>query len=272
MPRGFALITGSVSASGALKNLMVTALGSAFAAGVALVPNRAEALLLFTVRQVGSDVEVKASGAYSTDGLLGLETNPPPSPVDQFYPDNPFVSIGGAIAPQANYLQTGEAGKDVYLWKVNFLSRPFGDLGGDPATKFAAVSSGALPVGIDESFLAEQAIGYSYLLLPYGDPAVDSGASPDCTISCSIATNYSTFTSNTIASLGLVPGIYTWTWGASEDQKLTINVEAPGPLPALGAATAFGWSRRLRRRIRGATDASALSASTPLKGQTPADG
>lgn len=33
---------------------------------------------------------------------------------------------------------------------------------------------------------------------------------------------------------------------------ITFSADVPGPLPALGAAAAFGWSRRLRKRIQGA--------------------
>jgi hypothetical protein len=37
-----------------------------------------------------------------------------------------------------------------------------------------------------------------------------------------------------------------------------LNADVPGPLPALGAAAAFGWSRRLRRRIRGRAGGASL--------------
>jgi hypothetical protein len=62
------------------------------------------------------------------------------------------------------------------------------------------------------------------------------------------------FPGQSLASLGVTPGIYTWTWGSGADSDdLTLLVEesippVPGPLPLLGAAAAFGWSRRLRKR------------------------
>jgi hypothetical protein len=48
-------------------------------------------------------------------------------------------------------------------------------------------------------------------------------------------------------------GDYTfWIQQVSGDSRYTITVESvPGPLPVVGAAAAFGWSRRLRRRLRG---------------------
>ncbi len=59
----------------------------------------------------------------------------------------------------------------------------------------------------------------------------------------------------------LAPGDYTIRFGMTPDDpsqysqdntwRVTVlPVPAPGPLPALGAAAAFGWSRRLRRRVK----------------------
>jgi hypothetical protein len=63
-----------------------------------------------------------------------------------------------------------------------------------------------------------------------------------------------TFANQTLASLGFTtPGrVGTWTLSGTGD---TINVvvgappQVPSPLPLLGAAAAFGYSRRLRRRV-----------------------
>lgn len=59
------------------------------------------------------------------------------------------------------------------------------------------------------------------------------------------------FSGKTLADLGLTPTsglLGTWTLVGTGD---TINVNVvPGPLPVLGAGVAFGFSRRLRRRIR----------------------
>jgi hypothetical protein len=45
------------------------------------------------------------------------------------------------------------------------------------------------------------------------------------------------------------------TWGATEDGIHNISNDysqtVPGPVPVLGAGVAFGFSRRLRRRIQG---------------------
>jgi hypothetical protein len=63
-----------------------------------------------------------------------------------------------------------------------------------------------------------------------------------------------TFSGKTLADLGLTPSSGTlgsWTLAGTGD-TITIKVAnpVPGPLPLLGAAGAFGFSRRLRKRIQ----------------------
>jgi hypothetical protein len=69
----------------------------------------------------------------------------------------------------------------------------------------------------------------------------------------------STFLSQTFASLGLTAGTYDWVWGSSNPDSYRLCIgsgpcapassSVPGPLPLFGAGAAFGWSRRLRKRI-----------------------
>jgi hypothetical protein len=67
-----------------------------------------------------------------------------------------------------------------------------------------------------------------------------------------------TFNSTTLAGLGFTGNgpIGTWTLdGTSETIQVILGsppqagAAVPGPMPLLGAAAAFGWSRRLRKRI-----------------------
>jgi len=67
-----------------------------------------------------------------------------------------------------------------------------------------------------------------------------------------------TFNGTTLASLGITTTglIGTWTiTGTSESIFAVIgapgapSAAVPGPLPLFGAGAAFGWSRRLRKRI-----------------------
>jgi hypothetical protein len=60
----------------------------------------------------------------------------------------------------------------------------------------------------------------------------------------------STYRNVNISGLGLSLGLATWTWGSASNVTFdSINLEVvPGPLPLAGAATTFGWCRKLRRR------------------------
>ncbi|WP_411875248.1 hypothetical protein [Vulcanococcus limneticus] len=66
-----------------------------------------------------------------------------------------------------------------------------------------------------------------------------------------------TFNGTTLAGIGFTTTglIGTWTLnGTSESIQVILgapfpSTAVPGPLPLLGAGAAFGWSRRLRKRI-----------------------
>ena len=89
---------------------------------------------------------------------------------------------------------------------------------------------------------------YFYIIDPYTDGApINSSA---------------TFIGKNLASAGLnmtPPGtnIGSWTFVGDSDPNNVINVfvgdprsaPVPAPMPLIGAAGAYGWSRRLRRRI-----------------------
>ena len=229
-------------------------------AAAVLTPGRADALLVFTIRQVGNDVVVSGGGKYSNSGLF-LEANPPPdfpdppnADIPNIYPSNPFgIDNGGAINGAYPFIISGvspSANPTAYLWKVNFLNSP-GAFGGNQDTMADTGSGPAF--GVDQGY--QDVLGYSYLILP---------SNVVCTLEspCEALGSISTYQNTTIANLGLTPGIYTWKWGAGGiNETFQLNIEAPGPLPALGAASAFAWSRKLRRRIKGCSTHRAAPAS-----------
>jgi hypothetical protein len=55
-----------------------------------------------------------------------------------------------------------------------------------------------------------------------------------------------------LAQIGFLGSSLTFTSG-SEQIILSNNYKVPGPLPLLGAAAAFGYSRKLRNRIQKST-------------------
>ena len=74
-------------------------------------------------------------------------------------------------------------------------------------------------------------------------------------ISSSPIVSSATFNSQTLATLNFTTTGLIGTWslaGTSETIQVILGSPAaavPGPLPLLGAGAAFGWSRRLRKRI-----------------------
>lgn len=212
-------------------------LGAAAALLPALAPQRAEALLLFRMRQVGSDVVITGGGTYVTTGLqlkdlVDEEDEPILQPLD--------IPSSGMQA-NAGYLQITKSGQDLWVWgpvsgndligDPNFGTGDFNDQG--------VQNEGSAVAGID--------LGFQEIFLP-------SGAACDPT-SCTISSSTTTFAGLSFATLGVTPGTYTWSWGEGPDQTFQLEIEAPvpGPLPALGGAAAFGWSRKLRRRLSGAS-------------------
>ena len=66
-----------------------------------------------------------------------------------------------------------------------------------------------------------------------------------------------TYSGQTFASMGLMPGVYDWIWGSGnpDSYRLIIGDSAPpntvpGPLPIFGVAAALSYSRKLRQRIK----------------------
>ena len=218
------MITGSASAAGALKKLMVALAGSVLALGVAGVPNRAEALLLYTIRQVGSDVVV-TGGSQGPVSLTGLNPLGPDK-------NNTEIASGlGAIGTGPDVDGSNPVNLDTYS----------GILGPSTFGTGLVVYAGSSVDAATNAVYLDSVGGKLYLPSGY-------------TGSTSIFST-TIFPSTNLATLGLTPNSsYVWTWGAGRglDQTFQLDIEpVPAPLPVLGAASAFGWSRRLRRRIRG---------------------
>jgi hypothetical protein len=70
-----------------------------------------------------------------------------------------------------------------------------------------------------------------------------------------------TFSNTTLSTMGFTTTGLIGTWqldgtpGADGQINVYVN-EVPGPLPLLGSAAAFSWSRRLRRRVSASTTTS----------------
>jgi hypothetical protein len=190
------------------------------AVGLALTlaspPPQAQALTI-TMLEVGDDVVMSGSGSLNLTALNG--------PIADFG-STPFV-----YPSFSSFLLGSLGGIDAYSGDITF------------PTDFGPGTAGVLGDGSGEQFGPVQVFGFGQeIWVPTG---YQSGAPLNAS---------AIFEGETLASLGVNPGIYVWSWGSGVDSDdLTLHVEhtippVPGPLPLLGAGAAFSWSRRLRKR------------------------
>jgi hypothetical protein len=205
-------------------------------AALLINPGRADAVLTYNIFQSGLNVVVQASGSL----------NLPAS--------SPGVTISDpGIFTSFNNLSTGPASSGNPTYRISGPAT----IPGFPTVLVSASSFS----GITTTLTAGAPFGIFGI-----DPSYASGT-PDIISSA-------TFNSTTLANLGFTATGPIGTWSIldffeviSPDQTVfdTINVvvgppvgppalaAVPGPLPLFGAAAAFGWSRKLRRRLAGAT-------------------
>ncbi len=185
---------------------------------------RAEAILTFNIFESGPDVVVKTSGSLSLPALTGTGTC---FADGTFSSDSAFICTGNSSTVIQNLYPISGPGR---------FSNP------DPGIVRSGAASSVSGFAIQFQGLTNTfSIDPSYLS---GTPIVSSA----------------TFNNRSLAGLGftITSGpLGTWQLDGTPGPDGQINVvlgppaevHVPGPLPLLGGAAAFGWSRRLRRRI-----------------------
>ncbi len=155
----------------------------------------AQAGYTVTLQQVGPNVVATGSGAINLTGL----THP------QSISQNPQIQpCGDCQAEGSATIYTGPISSSVDRYFGASGPRSFGDLG-----LFSPASSGSGDmVGITTTIFGD---GIS---VPTG--YVSGTALPDMAI----------YSGKTLATLGVTPGTYVWTWGAGADQKFTLKIES----------------------------------------------
>jgi MYXO-CTERM domain-containing protein len=197
-------------------------------AALLLTQGQAKAVLTYNIFESGGNVVVQTTGSLNLAGATpGFQNK---------------CGYNGAIISIQAVICTGPG--DGTSEKI-----PFYPISGGPASFNGDVVdfSGSSPSGIPTMLLgAGNVIGIPSAYVS-GDPIVSS----------------STFTGQTLASLGFTISsglLGSWTLnGTTENIFACLGTDpcapppsgaaAPGPLPLLGAGAAFGWSRRLRKRI-----------------------
>jgi hypothetical protein len=153
-----------------------------------------------TLEEVGSNVVATGTGSIDLTGLTLEESG---TAIVSIQPNSPAIVTG----------QPGATSFDAYAnatFSASVASAPFGSGG------FAAANSGSGDlVGATKDFIVVP-VGYGF-------------------ISGSALSDSATYDNATFATLGLTPGVYTWTWGSGADQSFTVDVVSPVPGPIAGA-------------------------------------
>ncbi len=181
--------------------------------------------VLIEIKQVGSDVVITAAGSLEL----------PPSTIIGVCGNNEVipVPVNGAIKPDTAAICVGPSNQQSFIYSI---TGPKTFLGGSAIFTEAESSTGqffglAGNIGL---------IGYQY--------------SPNTPF-----TSTSTYTNTTLTALGITQLGELGKWDlldmpmGNPIQGQTITVIAtPAPLAALGLPITYGWTRRMRRRIRAA--------------------
>ncbi|WP_309383568.1 hypothetical protein [Cerasicoccus frondis] len=180
-------------------------------------------LLLFTLQENGADVELTVSGSLtSLSGLTSAGVSAP---------------ILGLVNPSTVIIQTGtNLTGELFLPTVGSIT---GDVSFGTGTLLntSINDGGSAIVGLDLTL----GLGVGALILPSGYVA----GTP--------ITGGGTFTGQTLAGMGVTPGIYSWSWtGAGDSVQLNAISAIPEPsayISGLGVVGlgAFVWMRRKRR-------------------------
>jgi hypothetical protein len=192
-----------------------------------LSPGRASAILTYNIFESDGDVIIQTNGALNlppsqlAEGSCGFNS--------YFFGGQAEICTGGFLSEVASYSISGPS---------TFLQG-------------SVACTGWCNVQFPRFYPADSWSGlHTHLSGLFGhifiDPAYVSG---------SPIVSRATFNARTLADLDITAAglIGTWTLAETGD-KINVFVGSPatgvpGPLPLFGAAAAFGWSRRLRRRL-----------------------
>ena len=160
-------------------------------AAVCLFGPQVQANFIATIQDSGTNLVVTGSGSIDLTGLS-------------------VASSGGArpvIEPSTGRLGIGSLNLDPVFFYAGFIGPASFGSGG---LRFPADSGSGDKVGIDNEI--------GFLFVPFG---YTSGA---------FLSSTSTFNNTSLSSLGIIPGIYTWTWGTGTNAD-SFNIYAGVPVP-----------------------------------------
>ena len=186
-------------------------------AALLLTQGQAKAVLTYNIFESGGNVVVQTSGSLN---LTGSQTN-----------GANFCGANGFIGATSAIICTGT----------------------DPGSSIPALQILGPQVFNGSGFHSANSVSGIFTNL-YGGGSGQLLLDPTYVSNTPIVSS-ATFNGKTLANLGFTTTGLIGTWfltGTSETIAVVIGAPSaavPGPLPLFGAAAAFGWSRRLRKRI-----------------------
>ena len=193
----------------------------------------ADANVVVDIRQTPTGVTIFANGS------LTLNPNPP-NPINKAYCGADSTIQFGAIQTSLNAICVGNTQQEGFIYTVTGTSTPFGP----GATRILADSASGDFFGL----IGLPSTGPGQISPEIGIYYIPTGSDP--TINA-----HSTFNGKTLSQLGIFGegtlGTYTLT-GSSSNNQITV-IATPAPLAVLGLPLTYGWTRRLRRRVRDAS-------------------
>ena len=202
----------------------------------------AQAVLLYNFYESGSDLVIEGTGSL----------NLPSSPLA-----SNDIGVRNGLLDLDNAFFTGT------FTTTNTTTLGFYGLVGPPSLGPVIVNTGAFSSnysGIVTGLMYDNTTCYG---TPCQMFAIDSTYASGNAIN-----SISTFTGISLSSLGMPDSgtLATWTLGSGDTISVQVNASrspasVPGPLPILGLAAAFGFSRKLRKRIKLQKGTSAVSTS-----------
>jgi hypothetical protein len=197
-------------------------LASCFASVVAMPCDEARAVATIFAKQDGANVVFKGSGSLNLTELYFLQTVPR------------WFNYFSTRSSDAEF-QVGAVPSSV----VDLYVCAFGPCIVGPS-RFGEISERYhFPdLGSGDAFGFWDFDGYRGIVVPFDY------------LSGSELTGTTTYLNRTLADMGIKPGTSVYSWGAGDTAgSILFTSEVPAPLPLWGAASALGWSRRLRRRF-----------------------
>jgi hypothetical protein len=193
-------------------------------AALLLIQGEAKAILTYNIFESAGNVVVQASGSLN----LAVAPN---SPLNCF-------GVNGAIISSSALVCTGPSSPVVSRYDISGPASFDGTVFQVPADSVSGIAT-----GLQGGTFNRVSPGF------FIDPAYISGT---------LIVSSATYNGQTLPTLGFTTTglIGTWTLnGTSESIQVILGAPTPpaaavpGLLPLLGAGAAFGWSRRLRKRI-----------------------